>query len=316
MPTTQLATKYEVEPAVLTAISAFLQDQVRYGSLAFQAIPEEQSLSPIQQAYEWHKKDFNIGIGFESDVVSPPDAEGSLERKELATPILFSNYGFTYDQWRKVSGSRYGLQERLMDQIGELRVRADLITYIGDTKYSIDALGTAIPGTEITTQINVSSLSNIATTFAAAFKQLRSALKYNGLITEMSSVVIECTPDIMQVLEGALDTNQTGKNGRIFLEDILKSKFKGPNSQLRENPYLDGSYSVNSAGVHTITEGTDSLLMYVQDPRVMKLVTSGMEIRTGNLDQTKGQTVQPVQRLTRNDVEPLGVLVETDVAVA
>ncbi len=316
MSTAQLGTKYEVEPAVLTAISAFLQDQVRYGSLAFQTIPEEMSLSPTQQAYEWHKKDFNIGIGFESDVVSPPDSEGSLERKEISTPIVFSNYGFTFDQWRRVSKSRYGLQERLMDQIGELRVRSDLITYIGDTKYSIDALGTATPGTEITTQLNVSSLTNIASTFGKAFKQLRSALKYNGLISEQSSVIIEANPDIMSVLEGALDTNQTGKNGRMFLEDMLTSKFKGSNSQLRENPYLAGSYTVNAAGVHTITEGTDHILIYVQDSRVMKLVTSDMEIRVGNLDETKGQTVQPVKRLTRNDVEPLGVLVETDVAIA
>ena len=168
MPGNMLAdAKYEVEPSVVTRIAAFLQDQVNYGSLASQNIPLEGGLSTLTKKYEWAKKDPETGIGFEMDVVTPPDSHATLEEKSVKTPIVYSNATFTYNQWREQGMSLYSLQQRLADHIAEMAVRQDLIAYIGDSKHSINPLGTATPGTEVTTQLDVSTTALAASTFSA-----------------------------------------------------------------------------------------------------------------------------------------------------
>lgn len=309
---TQDSVDYGIRPETISLLSGILLETLKFGSLAFMGMPNEQSLAPITKNYSDWKTNSKIGVGFELEVVSPPDSSHVQRRTNIETPVLFSNYGMTYDEWLEFNGDPYSLAARMEAQTRELQVRADLITYMGDSKYNIDPLGTATPGTEITTQLDVSSPTNARSTFSTAFKQLRSATKYLGVSGPMSTVVIEMTPDVFAIAEGK--TTATEDLSSLDAVEMMLQKRFGASSRIVENPYLGGSFAVDSAGIHTITEGTDIILMYIDDPRVMRSLSSMLAIRQSPLDETKGLTIQPVMRLSRRDAEPLGVLLETDVA--
>ncbi len=304
---------YLIRPETISQLSNILLETIKFGSLSFEGMPNEQSLPIINKNYQDWKVDSKIGVQFELEVVSGHDSSHSQKRVNIETPILASNYSMTYDQLLEFEGDAYALAQRMDAQVEELRTRADLITYMGDTKYGINPLGTATPGTEVTTQLDVSSPTNALSTFSTMFKQLRSAVKYKGIAGPNSIVVVEMTPEIFATASG----KTTATESVSAMDMVKKAMFDrfSQSSRVVENPYLGGSFTVDSTGVHTIVEGTDTILIYIADPRVMRTLTSGLTIRRSPVDETKGLTIQPVMRLSRRDAEPLGVLVETDVAV-
>ncbi len=302
---------YRIRPSTITQVSAILLDTIKYGSLAMQSLPDEKSLQLRTKNYEDWKTKSTVGVGFELDVVSPPDSTFSQKRDNVETPILYSNYSMSALEFEEYNNDPYSLAARMAAQVEELQTRADLITYMGSTKHSIAPLGTATPGTEITTPLDIASPTNAKLTFAKAFQQLRAALKYKGIAGPQSTLIIEMTPDAYVVADGT----GTATEDRTSLEAIEKQMLStfGPASKVVENPYLGGSFAVDDSGVHTITEGSDIILMYIHDPRVMRTLSSTLKINQSPFDETRGLTIQPTMRLSRRDAEPLGVLVETDV---
>lgn len=307
----QLATLYDVEPEVITQIQDRISRRIEYASLAMQNIPLQESLPVYSQNFEYAKEQNDVGIAFEMDPVDPPDGADSLEFVDLKTPVAYTNYGMSFDQFTRRQQSIHSLEERLNARVGKIARRIDLITYMGDSKHSIANLGTASPATEISTALNFTTTALIASTFATAFKQMRSAGKYAGLVTPNTNVVVEMSPDLFVDAQGTKSTNEDF-NGINTIQNELLQVF-GSGSKVVENPYLGGSYTTNAKGVETITEGTGIVLMYPQNDMVMSLLQSPLTIRASALDETKGITFQPLKRHTRKDDDngKATILIET-----
>jgi hypothetical protein len=311
MVTMQSGTKYAVEPDVLAKIASTMSEAIKYTSLAMRNIPHEESLTQLSKLYEYEKVDDNIGVGFEMDATLDVDGEENLELTNLVTPTAYTNMSITYNDYLLFQQSKLSLSERLMRRVNRIARRIDLITYIGDTKFSINALGTATPGTEITTPLNVTTPTLAQSTFASAFSEMKVAGKYGGLVTPSTNVIIECTPNIYALMQG--NTTATEDQNVLAAVERLVTQTFGSGSKVVENPYLDGSYTVDANGKASISVGTNGILMYPQHPMVMKTVGSPLEIRQSNLDQVKGITFQPIQRHTRVDDDngKATILVET-----
>lgn len=313
MAQSQLLTQYTIEPEVVSNVTSFLQQQIRFEALSEQLIPVEQSLSPLHKNYEWYKANDNVGLGYELDVVSPPDSDFSAERLEKSTPVIFSNITMGYDEWRRIQMSRYNLNARLADHAIIMARREDIYTYVGDSKHGITAWSGI--GTEFDTQLDVSTPTLASSTGATACGQLKSSLKYSGLVGPNSTVIMELTPDIWDVAAGKTSATES-ITSLDSLNSVLKLYF-GSNSRVVQNHYLDAAATIDNNGVlSSFTAGADQAMLYVQDPRIVKKVTSGVETRVSPLDQTRGITFQPIKRSRRIDVETLGILKETDVKIA
>ncbi len=311
----QSGTKYAVEPQVLTKIAANISKALKYSSLAMQTIPVEQSLQSFSKTYEYIKSESDQGFGFEMDVVSPPDGSDIVEGVDLKTPIVYTNYGMTFNQYLEFQQSKFNLNQRLLDKVQQLALKVDLITYTGDTKHGITALGTATPGTEVTTQLDLTSPTNARLTFATALNQMKAAGKYSGIMNPATNIVIELTPDKFTEAIGV--TTATEDNSSMTaVRAVLNEMFPQGNHTIRENPYLDATVVTDGNGKPTITVGTDTCLMYPQHPQVMRILQSAMSIRQSPLDETRGITFQPIQRHTRLDDDngKALVLVETGLA--
>jgi len=313
MPQRPLNTLHNLEPSVRTKISAFVQKKVRFESLAFKRMPFETSLGIDDQKFEFDASNDEIGIGYEMDVVDPPISNATVEAKEIDTPILFSNYKFSARDWRTIPKSAHNIQSRLGQQISEIALRADLITYLGDTKHGLNSIET--DATEITTQLDVSTTALAAASFALAFNQLDTAMKFNAMVAEDATIIVEMTPDIFSIAQGEKSVNEDFNVIRA-IQQQLKESYPNGNSRVVKNQYLGGSVDVNSDGIHTITIGTDTILIYIQHPSIMKILDSRVVINLSPFDATKGITVQPTKRHTRFTPEVLGLLVESDVKIA
>lgn len=290
-------TRYRIEPQVLASISERLSEAIKYQSLSMQSMPVEQSLPIGNKIYEYYDIDHDIGVGFEMDVSVDVDGSEDIGTNLVKTPVAYTNYSMGYDDFLNLPESRYTLQQRLLDRSNKVARRIDLINYLGDTKHGISSLESV--ATEITTPLNFTTTALLSSTLATALKQMRSAGKYAGLVTPMSNVVVEVTPDYYAILQGLKSVNEDF-NGIDVINNMLRQTF-GAGSRIQENYILGGSYSVDGNGKATITEGTTTLVMYPQNPQVTKIVQSGMVTRQSNLDETKGITFQPLRRNTRVD---------------
>ena len=313
MEQSQLGTSYNIEPEVVSNITNFIQQQIRFEALSEQFLPVEQSLSPLHKNYEWYKANDNVGLGYELDVVNPPDSDFSAERLEKSTPVIFSNITMGYDEWRRIQQSRYNLNARLADHAIIMARREDIISYVGDSKHGISAWSSI--GTELATQLDVSTPTLATSTGALAAGQLKTSLKYSGIAGPNSTAILELTPDVWNVAAGKTTATES-INALQALNDVLKQYF-GANSRVVQNHYLDAVATIDNNGVlSSFTEGADAAQLYIQDPRIVKKVTSAIETRVSPLDQTRGITFQPIKRTRRIDVETLGILKEGDVKIA
>lgn len=312
----QSNTKYAVEPQVLTGIAAQISNAIKFSSLAMQSIPVEQSLQAFTKNYEYLKVDDDYGYGFEMDVISPPDGSETVEKVDLKTPVVYSNYSMTYNEYLEFQASRFSLSERLMRRVQQLALKIDLITYTGDSKHSIPALGTATPGTEVSSgQLDLTNPTNARLTFAAALNQLKAAGKYSGIVNPGTNIVIEMTPDkYTEAIGVTTATEDLSSMGAV--NAVVNEMFPQGNHIIRENPYLDAAVVTDSNGKPTITVGADTVLIYPQHPQVMRILQSPMSIRQSPLDETRGITFQPIQRHTRLDDDngKALILVETGLA--
>jgi len=312
---TQLSTLYEYLPKVITKFNSRMIEAIKYGTHAMQSLPIEQSLSPIDQNYEYLENDYDVGVGYELDVVNPPEAAFTDEYKNIQTPVAYANLRLSYDQLRRYNADPFSLQMRLMKLQRILMRRINLISYMGDTKYSINALGSATPFEAPDTGFDVSTIAKISETISTAKGQLEADLLYDEYYTSAPLIVMG-TPDVEESIIQALDTNQV-VNGLTFMNEMLREITGNASSRFIKNPYLGGSYDVNDAGVATITPGSDCMAIYYQHPDLMKLLFSGVETRISPLDTTKGQTFQPIMRNTRLDVKSGAAsgagLIDTDI---
>ena len=313
MVSAQLGTHYNINPEVVSNMTNFLQQQVRYEALSTTTIPQEDSLSPLDKNYEWFKAHDNVGIGYEIDVMTPPNSDFASERLEKSTPVVFSNISMSYDEWRRVQQDRYNLNARLADHAIIMARRQDILTYVGDSKHGVDAFSGI--GTEFTTQLDVTTPTLAETSLAVAIDQLKASLKYSSLIGPESTVILEVNPNVWAIADGATSATES-QNALMVLNRKLKDSFSEA-SRVVSNHYLDATAVINANGVLTsLTIGTTNAMLYVQDPRIVKVVNSGMETRVSPLDQTRGITFQPIKRTRRIDVETLGILKETAVKIA
>ncbi len=309
----QTGTLYNINPEVVSRVTSALQQQIDYMALSSRLQPVEVSMNILEKNYEWFKEHADIGLGYELDVITPPDSDFASERIEKVIPEIFGNIGMGYDEYRRViADPHYNLAQRLNKHAMIMAARADIYTYVGDDKHGIGAWSGI--GTEFDDALNVTTRDLCVSSLTKAVFQLKAAMKYNSMVDENAEVLLELNPNVWEVAEGVSDANDLG-TGITAMDAVLQRNF-GASSRCVLNHYLDASATIDSNGrLTSFTEGASNAMLYVKSPMVSKVVQSPIETRVSPLDQTKGITFQPVFRTRRLDIETTAILKETAVSV-
>lgn len=316
MATAQLNTLYNFEPEAVTKYSDFIKARVEWEALSEQIFPQEQALSWTDQTYDYWDTVDDVAVGYEADIVGGVDSEFTVQKLTANVPLLYSNYTLSAADYERVQKSVYNIQARLADHASVMALRQDLMAFVGDSKYGVTGFNNV--GTEFTTALNVSTVALAASTTAAACKQLKASLKYGGLAGPNMTAILMVTPDVYQTAQGGLTANFSD-SPLVHMNRILKENF-GANSRVVPNHYLGATVTIKGGKVTAIDSPSATAVtkanLFIQDPRITRLITSPIQTNISPYDPTEGIKLQFARRAVRLDFETLGILKETSVTLS
>ena len=225
---------------------------------------------PVVPEAEYFEKEFeywSATADFVHDYALTPSFRTSridLSKATKEVPAIKMGFSYTPYEVEQICNSRFVLDRRVSLFRKEFAKMEDLYVLGGTTK-ALDGTDNASLVTTGTNSTAVSSNANV-TTMAGIQSMLGvmvADVENNGIEVGANPLILVLTPDVIVAIHKVVN-QYTDLSGRRWLMQELKSY--NAQSDLVVSPYLGATYTIETTGKVSVTEGTTNALLNVWNP--------------------------------------------------